>query len=207
MFAIPAELCRPADAVARGAIESQNPTFDAICSTIVWSPLFVSEAHMISGRIVVALTGLFLATFSEPAQAADPSGIWMMMGQGMKVKISPCGEQVCAVIVWLKAPKDENGNARLDAKNSDPALRTRPLIGTSIFGNMRPTEENGWSGDVYNPFDGATYSGVALTMVSADQMKLKACKLLVMCGEFNLKRTTLDAKTPASGGEGKKPSD
>lgn len=42
-----------------------------------------------------------LATVSFAAMAADPEGIWFRNDGNAKVKIAPCGEQLCATNLWI----------------------------------------------------------------------------------------------------------
>lgn len=42
-----------------------------------------------------------LAAMSFSAMAADPGGIWFRNDGNAKVKIAPCGEQICATNLWI----------------------------------------------------------------------------------------------------------
>jgi uncharacterized protein (DUF2147 family) len=53
---------------------------------------------------------------------------------------------------------DRSGTERLDDKNPDPALRTRPLNGAVILQGFRYAGEGRWTdGTVYDPGSGKTY--------------------------------------------------
>ena len=46
----------------------------------------------------------------------------------------------------------------VDAKNPDPALRSRPLLGLTVLQDLRQTGEGIWEdGKIYNPDDGKEY--------------------------------------------------
>jgi len=55
-------------------------------------------------------------------------------------------------IIWGEHP------GRLDTKNPDPALRSRPVVGTVILRDFRYKGENEWSGGrIYDPESGHDY--------------------------------------------------
>lgn len=67
------------------------------------------------------------AALASPAFAADPvTGDWMLPSGAAKVRIAPCPAdraKMCGHVAWLKTPDVR------DAKNPDPALRGRPVVG------------------------------------------------------------------------------
>lgn len=100
--------------------------------------------------------------------AADVTGTWLTQNGLSQVRISPCGGARCGTIVWTKA------QAR-DGRNPDPSLRSRDLVGVRIFSEGRPTA-GGWTGTLYNPLDGNTYSG-KMRLRSAGELELSGCIL------------------------------
>jgi uncharacterized protein (DUF2147 family) len=111
--------------------------------------------------VIAAVT--FLAPSSGPAQPAPeppavPQGVWLMDGR-VAVQIFECEGLMCGKIVWLKVPRDAQGELNLDRKNPVPALRQRKLCGLTILWGLRPTGSNRWvDGWFYNPDDGKSYS-------------------------------------------------
>jgi hypothetical protein len=86
--------------------------------------------------ILAIIATLFGAT-SAPAQSTEPVGVWLTEKGDARVKISKCGNGICGVIVGLKEPIDRaTGQPQVDDKNPNPALRTRPVIGISLFLGM-----------------------------------------------------------------------
>ena len=69
-----------------------------------------------------------LTLVAAPAFAADPvEGEWLIQDKSGKVRIAPCPgrpDRMCGTTSLVKDPTKV-----LDAKNPDPALRTRPLLG------------------------------------------------------------------------------
>jgi uncharacterized protein (DUF2147 family) len=114
------------------------------------------------------------------ALAADPLGTWYTEGGDSQVRISKCGGALCGSLVWLKEPKDADGQPKTDRENADPAKRNRPLLGVQIVLGMKPsgTPEE-WDGKVYNAKDGKTYTG-SFTLTGANTAVLKGC-VMVFC--------------------------
>jgi len=118
--------------------------------------------------VVLAL----LVAAATPA-TADPSGTWLTQSGDTKVHIARCSNSYCGTIVWQKTPSN-------DTKNPDPAKRSRPLVGVQMIHGMTASGANQWSGQLYNPQDGKTYTG-KLSLEGGDRMKLSGC---VMGGLF-----------------------
>lgn len=106
------------------------------------------------------------------AQGADPSGVWLTESGTSKVRISRCGGGYCGVLV-------STGGSGLDDHNPDPAQRSRKLVGVQILSATTPSG-SGYSGSLYNPNDGKTYSG-SLTPNDANHVTVAGCVLSVLC--------------------------
>src|SRR5437660_1467116 len=126
----------------------------------------------------VALAALIGMGSSSVALADDPFGRWQMEGGKVTVQVSNCGGSLCGRIVALKKPLDKHGNPKVDKDNPDPSLRMRPVIGLSLFRDMKRTADNQWQGVIYVPDDGRTYN--AIVYISGDVMKVKGC-VMVFC--------------------------
>jgi uncharacterized protein (DUF2147 family) len=128
-----------------------------------------------------AFLGLASGAAGSAAHAGDgPYGVWQMSNGKVTVKVSDCGGKLCATIVGLKNPISKiDGKPKVDRENPDPALRKRPVIGLSILIGMKPSGEGKWSGAIYNPDDGNTYS--ATMKLDGGTMKVKGCVVGVLC--------------------------
>jgi len=155
---------------------------------------------------------LFAAGAPSLAYAADPSGIWEKDDGSAKMEVKKCGRGICSKIVWLKNPNDSRGKPLHDARNEDPSMRDRPIIGLPLFGSMMPTETSVWVGTVYNPEEGHIYTDVKVTLVSRQKIMLRGCKAWLLCGEKYWTRSQLppspaapaepiEVKAPAEPGE------
>jgi uncharacterized protein (DUF2147 family) len=127
----------------------------------------------------VLFAGLTAAvSLGVPAQAADPSGVWLSADGDVKMKVAPCGGGICSTISWLKSPNDETGKSKTDKNNPDGGRRSRPILGSPIITGMKPDSANKWSGQVYNAEDGKTYSG-SFTLTGANSADLKGCVAII----------------------------
>jgi uncharacterized protein (DUF2147 family) len=130
--------------------------------------------------ISAAAAVLGLCAVSGAAPASEAMGIWRMDNGKVTVRVSRCGANLCGTVVGLRKPRDDKGRPRLDKENPNPALRRRPVIGLTILNNMKPRGEGYWTGTIYNPDDGATYSS-NMTLQSANTMRVKGCVASVLC--------------------------
>ena len=131
------------------------------------------------GMWAFALT-LGIAGFAAGAQAdAEATGVWELDSGKVTVRVSPCGGNLCGIVIALKKPRDDKGRPRLDKENPEPSLRGRPVIGLTILSNMKPGGGNRWNGTIYNPDDGYTYRS-KMKLQNATTMKVEGC-LAVFC--------------------------
>lgn len=118
------------------------------------------------------LAMLAAGAVTSPARAADPAGLWLTETGSSRIRIAPCGSGFCGTIV--SAP-----GKGLDAKNPDPALRSRSVVGVQILDARQP-DGSGFSGSLYNPNDGKTYSG-SLRLTGPNSVEVSGCVMSVFC--------------------------
>ncbi|NNM73323.1 DUF2147 domain-containing protein [Enterovirga aerilata] len=114
----------------------------------------------------IAAGGLWLG--AVPALAQDVTGTWLTEGGRSQVRVAPCGTARCGTIVWTPA-------GAKDVNNPDPARRSNALVGLQMIRGARPTAD-GWTGELYNPLDGRTYTG-RMRLISPAQLELSGCVL------------------------------
>ena len=130
-------------------------------------------------RVGFGFVGVALMfAFTSPAAASQSIlGVWLTEERESRIEFAECGLALCGQIIWLQRERDQHGQPYRDTNNPNPALRSRPILGLTIFQNLRPDEDNiGWRGTVYNPQDGDTYE----TIVSAlpdGRLEVKGCVL------------------------------
>jgi uncharacterized protein (DUF2147 family) len=135
--------------------------------------------------LAVAFAAVVLA---KPALAGDPTGVWLTEKGDARLRVAPCGEALCATIIWIRDPIDpKTGKPPVDDNNADATLRSRPIIGVRVAFDMKPSSQpDKWVGRFYNPEDGKTYDG-QLILVDPRTMRAEGC-LLMFCGGETWKR-------------------
>lgn len=111
-------------------------------------------------------TAALLAPAAVAAQ--DVAGTWLTESGTSRVRISPCGAARCGTIVWTAR------EAR-DVNNPDANLRARNLVGVRMITDARESGGS-WTGQLYNPLDGRTYTG-RMRLRSAAELELSGCVL------------------------------
>jgi uncharacterized protein (DUF2147 family) len=63
---------------------------------------------------LTAFAVLIFAAASQAQQSADPSGIWLRDDGNARVRIAPCGSNICATNLWIgDTSKGEEAGDRL----------------------------------------------------------------------------------------------
>ena len=136
---------------------------------------------------VAALAVAGLMALPDAAAASEATGVWRMENGRVTVRVSRCGSNLCGTVVGLKKPRDDKGRPRLDKENPNPSLRKRPVIGLTILSNMKPRGDGYWTGTIYNPDDGNTYTS-NMTLQNANTMRVKGCVASVLCRSMKFVR-------------------
>jgi uncharacterized protein (DUF2147 family) len=113
-----------------------------------------------------------LASAPAAAQAADPSGTWLTASGETRVRIAPCGANMCGTVAWVSKPgKDE--------KNENASLRDRNLVGIRLV-TMTPAGAGKWNGSLYDYTSGKTYSG-SMTYSGGNTLTMQGCVAGIFC--------------------------
>jgi len=139
-----------------------------------------------SGSLLALLTILAGAVIGSATASADPreAGVWYDdTGKGA-VKIEICTPTtLCGKIYWLQEPMATNGQPKTDRYNPDSTMRTRPICGLPVLGDLEQISgggfDNGW---VYDPKEGKSYS-VALDLIGPDTLKVTGYKGMRFLGK------------------------
>jgi uncharacterized protein (DUF2147 family) len=114
--------------------------------------------------------------------AEQPTGIagrWKTETRGGVVEIQRCGTSICGRIVSSDAIR--TNPALADTRNTNAALRNRPLRGLQILSGFTAGSDGVWSnGTIYNAEDGKTYSA-RITPAGPNQLKLRGCVFVPFC--------------------------
>lgn len=109
---------------------------------------------------------------AAPLSAKVPvTGRWMTADKDAVVAIAPCGPNLCGTIErFLVAPP--KGADQRDVNNSDPAKRSRKLLGMPILTGFTPDGDE-WRGEIYDPKSGKTYRSILSR--EGDTLVVKGC--------------------------------
>lgn len=144
-----------------------------------------------SWALATALTLSVSAAAAAPL--SDPTGEWMVEKGYATIRIVDCNGEFWGVVASEQKP------GGIDKNNPDPKLRSRPTLGMPILMGMKPSNQNEWSGDIYNSQDGRTYSA-SISLLDQDKLKVQGCVLGFLCGGENWTRVaTPDQATSTTG--------
>lgn len=125
-------------------------------------------------KLIFALTLLaMLLPLALAAKVYQIEGLWHDQDKAAKIQIyKNSAGTYDGKIVWQKEP-NEDGKPKLDKKNPDKSLRSRPLMNLVIVKHLKSVGNNKYEGGtIYDPKSGNTYSSKA-ELTSANTMKLR----------------------------------
>ncbi len=138
----------------------------------------------VAGALAMAAV-ISLTSNLARAGAEDAAGTWIMDNGKITVRVSPCGDRLCGKIVGMKKPLTKKGKPKRDKHNPNKSLRERPVIGLTIMSGMKPDGESSWTGEIYNPDDGNTYT--SYMKLDNGRMKVKGC-VAIICKKITFER-------------------
>ncbi|MEA5138147.1 DUF2147 domain-containing protein [Arcicella rigui] len=98
-------------------------------------------------------------TFASNEDSELIVGTWFTDDKASKIQIYKVQNQYFGKVVWLKNPL-VNGKAVTDSKNPDSKLRSRSVLGLTIFNNFIFEGNNTWTdGEIYDVRTGRTVAG------------------------------------------------
>lgn len=126
--------------------------------------------HPIAAATLAMIAASAMAGLSGPAEAITGTSWRTASGNGI-VRMEPCdGNRLCGVITRVIGVP-----AATDARNPDPALRSRPLVGVRILSGFTPNGPGRWTGGrIYNPEDGRSYRSELRTLPNGN-LEVKGC--------------------------------
>ena len=115
---------------------------------------------MVKKSILFNLVFLLVSAFSYSfAQGADAVlGNWLVEDKDAIVNVFKCGDKYCAKISCLKEP-NEDGQPKVDKKNPDDSLKSRPLLGLTFMTGFTYDDWKYVDGKIYKSANGKTYCG------------------------------------------------
>lgn len=109
-----------------------------------------------------------LMMMAVQAGPAPIEGLWKNPIGSAIIAIAPCGGALCGKVVWAS----ERGQREV-------ARTTSHVVGTMVLTDVRP-KAHGWSGKLFIPDDNIHVSA-HLQLMSASQLKLTGCAMLLLC--------------------------
>lgn len=107
--------------------------------------------------LVMMMSFIFGSVIAQ-TDADKVLGKWFNEEKDAKVEIYKDGDNYFGKIVWLLNPNEEDGTVKLDNKNPDEALKTRPVMGLLLLKDFVYDDEEWEDGEIYDPKSGKTYS-------------------------------------------------
>jgi len=107
------------------------------------------------------LMGALLFVVNAKAQNADAIlGKWINPSGEGQIQIYKKGNLFFGKLAWIKEPNDEaTGKPKLDVKNPDKSLQSRPILGLELLKNFKFDGDDVYEdGTIYDPKSGKTYS-------------------------------------------------
>ncbi|MCA3714555.1 MAG: DUF2147 domain-containing protein [Phenylobacterium sp.] len=127
----------------------------------------------------IAATALALSA-SAAFASTSPVGVWYTQDKQGKVRIAPCGDKLCGVIISGRGKDGKPASDARDDANPNPALRSRPILGLQILRDFKPTGPGRWGGGkIYDPNTGRTYDS-KLSLSNGGVLKVEGC-VTVIC--------------------------
>jgi uncharacterized protein (DUF2147 family) len=111
--------------------------------------------------LLSAIFSITAISLSAQDKADRVLGKWLNEDGDAHVEITKSGDTYSGKLVWLKFPTDdETGKPKLDKKNPDDALKSRPVLGLEMLsGFTYDSDDDEWTdGEIYDPKSGKTYS-------------------------------------------------
>jgi uncharacterized protein (DUF2147 family) len=122
---------------------------------------------------------LLITASSYGSGSPEVIGLWKTAGNSSKVEIFSCGDKLCGKVVWMKNANfvDPNdgpvGTPKIDRKNPDPALRSRPIIGLQVIEGLKASGSDSWErGTCYDPESGNTYR-CKMRLATPDRLEMR----------------------------------
>jgi uncharacterized protein (DUF2147 family) len=145
-------------------------------------------------KFALIILALLLGSQFAHSQTYTPDqilGTWLNEDKDANVEIYKENNKFFGKIIWLKDPNEtDTGLPKVDDKNPDLAMQTRPVLGLVILKNFVFDGEEEWEdGTIYDPKNGKTYDCY---------MKFEAENLLKIRGYIGISwigRTTLWTRT------------
>jgi uncharacterized protein (DUF2147 family) len=123
--------------------------------------------------MILAISGT-TNLLAQRQKADDILGVWLNEDKDAKIETFKAGGRYYGKIIWLKDPIDtETGKPKLDKRNPEKSLQSRPTLNLEILKAFKFNGEDEWKdGTIYDPKSGKTYS-CYMRFESANKIKIR----------------------------------
>jgi uncharacterized protein (DUF2147 family) len=118
---------------------------------------------------LLAFSLINIVAFSQKRD--DILGKWVNPSGEGQIEIYKKSDRYFGKLIWLKEPNDANGKPKLDHKNPDASLKTKPILGLEILKDFVFENEKWTDGTIYDPKTGKIYS----------------CNITIKSGQLNIR--------------------
>jgi uncharacterized protein (DUF2147 family) len=128
---------------------------------------------------LLGLSGLIFLLLKAPVAISsdDLSGIWLDQDRSGYIEIRVEDDKAQGRIAG-----SVSGTVDADTKNPDPALRGHSLLGMRILRDLHYDGSRYWTGSIYNPRDGRTYSA-RVSVIDANTLSVHGYIGVPMLGQ------------------------
>jgi uncharacterized protein (DUF2147 family) len=130
-------------------------------------------------KLIFVVIVFFLAASVNSSGPDDVLGMWKTEADRSRIELYKCGDNICGKVAWLREPKFTRskdgpiGEVKLDLRNPDAALRTRPILGLQVIEGLTYAGDNTWGkGVCYDPQSGNSYK-CKMRFVAPDRIYLR----------------------------------
>jgi uncharacterized protein (DUF2147 family) len=124
---------------------------------------------------ILAKAGLIFLSVAVPATATAQvalEGQWRNAKGSVVVRVSPCGNALCGVVV----------NASERAKEGARRGGTPNLIGTRILTGLRPAGDGTFKGQAFDPKRNV-HAAATVRLIGPDALEVRGCAYIFICKE------------------------
>ncbi len=108
-------------------------------------------------KMLFVFIAMFLSKTPVITGPDDIVGIWINSTGKGQIQVYKEGNKYFGKITWMKEPNNAQGTPKLDAHNPDPALRSKPILGSVILRNFVYDDGEWTGGRIYDPTSGKDY--------------------------------------------------
>src|SRR3712207_2872712 len=119
-------------------------------------------------RVALVSVSVSVSAVAYASTPALPIGEWSVADGNAKIRIQPCGANLCGTVAWAK----ESGH-----------------IGMQILRSMKPAGQNRWEGTILDPRNGKIYQS-NITLSGSNLLRVQGCIMGVLCGGETWKRAS-----------------